>query len=251
MIFFAGFCSSGEELVSISNIEQDSPCCGVCHLAGRCARFPRERPPSLRNVHSRWHLTLGASRYRKRCHSYLVPSWAVRCWRTEIARIPSAGQRREGPRASVNRLDLCVTRDEFKALVEGSVLGSHTENEEAADASVRGLGTPAAPPASQHRDTDENASSTPASVHSGGQENEDAEEEERSGSRQPPEHDDQSSTAPLPLLHRRQTPWSTARNRAGFQPTITPLSNPSPQPAPNSRPTARNMRAALVHRSFD
>ena len=61
---------------------------------------------------------------------------------------------------------MCVTRDQFKALVEGSILRSHTENEEAADAQQEEPSeTPAVPVWPPQTDTDASIStSTPSAV---------------------------------------------------------------------------------------
>ena len=111
--------------------------------------------------------------------------------------------------------DVCVTRDQFKALVEGSILGANTPanaDEEAADASVRGLGTPAAPPAAIDADT---ASSTPPA---------DPEEPE------PLEADATAQEEPTPEL--LEPPSAPAPELEAANDNS--LSKVAPQPAPNS-----------------
>ena len=57
---------------------------------------------------------------------------------------------------------MCVTRDQFKALLEGSVLGAHTESEEAADASGSGeTEAPSGPSIVNGEKNMDTASSTP------------------------------------------------------------------------------------------
>src|SRR6185312_9071731 len=67
--------------------------------------------------------------------------------------------------------DICITRDQFKALVEGSVLGSHVdqyEEQEAADTSSAGASeAPATTPAPVASDTDAPIPSTPAPAEDG------------------------------------------------------------------------------------
>ena len=87
---------------------------------------------------------------------------------------------------------MCVTRDQFKALVEGTLFGASSPPpiEEAADVASEGPEAPAAPPTSETVDADNVSTITPASVDGSGQQDEDAEEQEGSGSSQPPEHDE-------------------------------------------------------------